>query len=92
MTASDNMKVPTMHWLSKLHKTPYKCRSISVSSKCTTTYVSYLLISALTTIETLIFNFCNKCYVNSTINYFWSVKNSIDILDKLKFVQVPFLQ
>ena len=88
--APDNTKVPTMYWLPKLHKTPYKSRFISASSKCTTTNISILLTSALTHIKTLIVNFCNKCYENSSINYFWSVKNSLDVLDKLKSAKVPF--
>jgi len=84
------MKVPTMYWLPKLHKTPFKFRFISASSKCSTTHISVLLTSALTTIKNLVINYCNKCYENSSINYFWSVKNSLDVLDKLQSVQVPF--
>ena len=30
-------KVPTLYWLPKLHKEPYKARSIANSSSCTTT-------------------------------------------------------
>ena len=84
------MKVPTMYWLPKLHKNPFKFRFISASSKCSTTRVSVLLTSALTTIKNLVLNFCNKCFENTGINYFWSVKNSLEVLDKLRSVQVPY--
>ena len=46
----DSMTVPTMYWLPKLHKTPYKSRFISSSSYCSTTKVSNLPTSVLTTI------------------------------------------
>ena len=41
-------KLPTMYWLPKLHKRPYKARFIANSSSCTTTEVSILLTSCLT--------------------------------------------
>ena len=83
------MTVPTMYWLPKLQKTPYKSRFVSASSKCRATDdVSIQLTSVLTTIKKFFVNFCNKCYENSSI-YFWSVK-IIRCIDKLKSVQVPF--
>ena len=33
-------KVPTLYWLLKLHKNPYKARFIANSSSCTTTELS----------------------------------------------------
>lgn len=80
-----------MYWLPKLHKKPYKFRFISASSKCSTTRISVLLTSALTTIKELIINFCNKAYVNSGINYFWSIKNSLEVLDKLHSFEGQFV-
>ena len=80
-------KVPTMYWLPKLHKNPFKFRFISASSKCTTTKISVLLTSILTTVKNFIINYCNKAYTNSGVNYFWSVKNSLDVLDKLRSYQ-----
>ena len=37
--------LPTMYWLPKLHKRPYKTRFIANSSSCTTTEFSKLLTS-----------------------------------------------
>ena len=42
---------PTMYWLPKLHKRPYKARFIVNSSSCTTTELSKLLNSCLTAIK-----------------------------------------
>ena len=40
-------KLPTMYWLPKVHKRPYKARFIANSSSCTTTELSKLLTSCI---------------------------------------------
>ena len=40
-------RLPTLYWLPKLHKRPYKARFIANSSSCTTTILSKLLTSCL---------------------------------------------
>ena len=60
-------KLPTMYWLPKLHKRPYKARFIANSSSCTTTELSKLLTSCLTAIK----SFPNRwplSYLNLTKN------------------------
>ena len=79
-----------MYWLPKLHKKPFKFRFISASSKCTTTKISVLLTSALSKFKELIVNYCTKAYEHSGVNYFWSVKNSLEVLDKLHAFGKPF--
>ena len=44
-------KLPTMHWLPKLHKRPCKARFIAISSSCTTTELSKLSTSCLNSIS-----------------------------------------
>ena len=44
-------KLPTLYWLPKLHKRPYKARVIANSSSCTTTVLSKLLTSCLTAVK-----------------------------------------
>ena len=39
----DHSKLPTLYWLPKLHKWPYKSRFIANPSACTTTELSILL-------------------------------------------------
>ncbi len=89
-TSCSDMTVPTLYWLPKLHKNPFKFRFISASSKCSTTNLSKLLTNALTTIKTLVTNFCKKCYENNGVNYFWSVKNSFEVLDRLNNAQTSY--
>ena len=86
---AEHLKVPTMYWLPKLHKKPFKFRFISASSKCTTTKISVLLTTAFSKFKELIINYCNKAYEHSGVNYFWSVKNSLEVLDKLHAFDKP---
>ena len=77
-------KVPTLYWLPKLHKKPYKARFIANSSSCTTTELSKLLTSCLTAVKKHVIKYCEKVYERSGKNLFWSIKNSGEILHKLK--------
>lgn len=77
-------KLPTMYWIPKLHKNPYKSRFIANSTSCTTTNISKLLTSCLTKIKDHVQLYCDKTYQNSGINLFWSIKNSTDVLNKLQ--------
>ena len=76
--------LPTMYWLPKLHKTPYKARFIANSSSCTTTELSKLLTSCLTAVKNHVIRYCEKVYERSGKNLFWSIKNSGEVLNKLK--------
>lgn len=71
-----NMKVPTIYWLSKRHKSPKKYRFISSLNHCSVTILSFLLTSASDTIKTAIVIFSNKGYEKSGINYFLSIKRA----------------
>ena len=75
---------PTMYWLPKLHKTPYTARFIANSSSCTTTELSKLLTSCLTAVKNHVIRYCEKVYERSGKNLFWSIKNSGEVLNKLK--------
>ena len=76
--------LPTMYWIPKLHKKPYKARFISNSRSCTTTNISILLTSCLAKIKDHVELYCDKAYQNSGINLFWSIKNSTEVLGKLQ--------
>ena len=57
---------------------------IANSSSCTTTELSKLLTSCLTAVKKHVIKYCEKVYERSGKNLFWSIKNSGEILDKLK--------
>ena len=76
--------LPTMYWLPKLHKRPYKARFIANSRSCTTTELSKLLTSCLTAIKAKVIKYCETVYERSGKNMFWPIKNSGEVLSKLK--------
>ena len=81
----DQERLPTFYWLPKLHKKKtYTARFIATSSSCTTTELSKLLTSCLTTIKKHVIKYCEKVYERSCKTLFWSIKNSCEVLNKLK--------
>ena len=76
----DQERLPTFHWLPKLHTKPYKARFIANSSSCTTTELSKLLTSRLTTIKKPVIKYCEKVYKRFGKNLLWSIKNSCEVL------------
>ena len=58
----DHSKLPTLYWLPKLHKRPYKSRFIANSSACTTTELSILLTSCPTAIKNHVIKYCTTVY------------------------------
>ena len=77
-------RLPTLYWLPKLHKRPYKARFIANSSSCTTTVLSKLLTSCLTAVKKHWIRYYETVYERNGINYFRSIKNSNDVLNKFK--------
>ena len=71
----DHSKLPTLYWLPKLHKRPYKSRFIANSSACTTTELSIILTSCLTAIKNHVIKYCTTVYERDGKNLFWSIKN-----------------
>ena len=80
----DHSKLPTLYWLPKLHKRPYKSRFIAKSCPYTTTELSILLTSYLTAIKNHVIKYCKTVYERNGKKLFWSIKNSGEILNKLK--------
>ena len=80
----DKIDLPTFYWLPKLHKNPYKSRFISNSSHCSTTILSKHITSALTAVKDHAIKHSEAAFSNSNVNYFWSIKNSSDVIEKLR--------
>ena len=80
----DNLELPLLYWIPKLHKNPYKERYIAGSAKCSTKPLSKLLTSILQTIKEGLQSYCETSYSRSGVNQMWILKNSKDLLDYLK--------
>ena len=76
----------SIYWLPKLHKRPYKSRFIANSTSCTTTKLSILLTSCRTAIKIHVIKYCTTVYERNGLKLFWFIKNSGEILKKLKSI------
>ena len=47
-------------------------------------FLNYILTSCLTAIKSHVIRYCETVYETSNKNWFWSIKNSGDVLSKLK--------
>ena len=80
----DHIKLPTIHWLPKLHKRPFKSRFIVSSSSSTSTELSILLTSCLTAIKNHIIKYCTTVYERNGKIYFGLSKIQVKFLIKSK--------
>ena len=69
----DHSKLPTLDWLPKLHKRPYRSRFIANSSSCRTTELSIRLTSCLNVIKNHVIKYCTTVYERNGKNLFCSI-------------------
>ena len=55
-------RLPTLYWLPKLNKQPYKSRFIANSNASTTNELSILLTSCLSVIQIHVIKYCTTVY------------------------------
>ena len=67
-----------------LHKRPYKSRFVSNSSHCSATVLSRHVASALAAVGDRVVKYSGAAFGNSNVNYFWSIKNSSEVIEKLR--------
>ena len=61
-------RLPTLYWLPKLHKRPYKARFIANSSSCTATVLSKLLTLCLTSVKKYWIRYIDTVYERDLVN------------------------
>ena len=76
----DHKKLPTLYWLPKLHKRPYKSRFNANSSAFTTTELSILLTSCLTAIKFMSLNIAQQFKKEMVKIYFGLLKIQVKFL------------
>ena len=59
----NHTKLPTLYWLPKLHKRPYKSLFSANSISCTTTELSIILTSCLTAIKDHVVKYCETVLI-----------------------------
>ena len=76
----DHSRLPTLYWLPKLHKPPYKSRFIANSSSCTTTELYILLTSCLNAIKNHVIKYSTTVYERNGKKIVWSIKFQVKFL------------
>ena len=79
----NNLRIPLLYWTSKQHKSPYKVRFISGASHCYNKTISVEVSLALKCIKEHFKNYCAVIKKRLGIDYFWSIDNSVEFVDKL---------
>ena len=72
----EDIDLPKLYWISKLHKNPYKQSYIAGSAKCSTKSLSQILIQILTAVKQGLQKYCDTAYARSSVNQMWVLKNS----------------
>ena len=76
----DQSKLPTLCWLPKIHKRPYKSHLLANSSSCTTPELSIILTSCLTAIKNHVIKYCRYFLREMVKIYFGLLKPQVRYL------------
>ena len=83
-TKDEELDLPLLYWIPKLHKCPYKQRYIAGSAKCSTKPLSKLLTSILSAVKDGLQSYCDTSYSRGGVNQMWILKNSKDLLEYIQ--------
>ena len=84
-----NKRIPKLFMIPKFHKRPYEYRFIAGASNATTKRLAIDVNLCLKLIKKIHKGYCKSIYNRNGYNYFWSVDNSKEVLDKLNNVNNP---
>ena len=73
----EDIDLPKLYWIPKLHKNPYKQGYIAGSAKCSIKPLSQILTRILTAFKEGLQKYCDTAYASSSVNQMWILKNSI---------------
>ena len=84
----EDIDLPKLYWIPKLHNNPYMQRYIAGSAKCSTKPLSQILTRILTAVKEGLQKYCgtacDTAYARSGVNQMWILKNSKELLENLK--------
>ena len=79
----EDIDLPKLYWVPKLHKNPYKQKYIAGSAKCSTKPLSQILTQILTAVKEGLQKYCDTAYARSGVNQMWILKNSKELLENV---------
>ena len=80
----EDIYLPQLYWIPKLHKNPYKQIYIAGSAWCSTKPLSQILTWILTAVKEGLQKYWDTVYARSGVNQMWILKNSKELLENLK--------
>ena len=80
-TKDDELDLPSLYWMPKVHKYSLKQRYIGGSAKCSTKPLSKLSTYILSAVKMKLQSYCDTNYSRYGANQMWILKNSIDLLE-----------
>jgi hypothetical protein len=83
-TKDEELDLPSLYWIPKLHKCPFKQRYIAGSAKCSLKPLSKLLTCILSAVKTGLQSYCDTSYSRGGVNQMWILKNSKDLLEYIQ--------
>ena len=80
-TKDDELDLPSLYWMPKVHKYSLKQRDIAGFSKCSTKALYKSLTYMLSAVKMKLQSYCDTSYSRYGANQIWILKNSIDLLE-----------
>jgi hypothetical protein len=84
-TKDEELDLPSLYWVFKLHKYPFKQRYIAGSANCSTKPLSKLLTCSLSAVKTGLQSYCDTSYSRGGVHQMWILKSSKDLLEHIKY-------
>ena len=80
----EELDLPSLYWILKLHKCLFKQRYIAGSAKCSTKPFSKLLTCILSAVKTGLQSYCDTSYSTGGVNQMWILKKPKDMLEYIQ--------
>ena len=88
----NDKKFPFLYWTVKFHKNPPKPRFIAGAAKCPTRIAATHLSLILKEIVNKLKTYCSGIKKCSNFNPYWSVNNSLQVIDSLTMVSAKKIE
>jgi hypothetical protein len=83
-TKDEELDLPSLYLIPKLHKCPFKQRYIAGSAKCSKKPLSKLLTCILSAVKTGLQSYCDTSYSRGGVNQMWILKSYKDLLEYMQ--------
>jgi hypothetical protein len=75
-TKDEELDLPSLYWIPKLHTCPFRQRYTAGSAKCSMKPLFKVLTCILSAVKTGLQSYCDTSYSRGGVNQMWILKNS----------------